>query len=113
MINDLGTEATTVHTRFPYALVAFMVIVPTACLRSPQKEALTETLERLSKRASPLDSNHKAEVISLVLWNPKTGKVDSGWPPPASVLRIESFSSQFEEVYRERFKGLPPHSISD
>ena len=28
MINDLATEATTVHARFPYALVAFMVIVP-------------------------------------------------------------------------------------
>lgn len=28
MINDLGTEATTVHTRFPYAIVAFLVVVP-------------------------------------------------------------------------------------
>src|SRR5438105_3695507 len=28
MINDLATEATTVHTRFPHALAAFMVIYP-------------------------------------------------------------------------------------
>ncbi|MDP2935994.1 MAG: hypothetical protein Q8O86_05835, partial [Dehalococcoidia bacterium] len=25
MVNDLATEATTVHSRFPYAVVAFMV----------------------------------------------------------------------------------------
>ncbi|MEP7338309.1 MAG: hypothetical protein ABI977_11295, partial [Acidobacteriota bacterium] len=28
MINDLATEATTVHSRFPHAVVAFMFIVP-------------------------------------------------------------------------------------
>ena len=28
MINDLATEATTVHSRFPYAVVGFMVIYP-------------------------------------------------------------------------------------
>jgi hypothetical protein len=32
MINDLGTEATTVHIRFPYALVAFLVAIPGPCL---------------------------------------------------------------------------------
>ena len=31
MVNDLGTEATTVHTRFPYAVVAFMVVIPSPC----------------------------------------------------------------------------------
>ena len=28
MINDLATEATTVHSRFPYAVVGFMVVYP-------------------------------------------------------------------------------------
>ena len=28
MVNDLATEATTVHTRFPYCVVAFIVTVP-------------------------------------------------------------------------------------
>jgi len=28
MVNDLATEAATVHTRFPYALVAFIVAIP-------------------------------------------------------------------------------------
>jgi hypothetical protein len=110
MINDLGTEATTVHTRFPYAVVAFMVIVPTPCLRSPQKEALTETLERLSQRKSPLDSPHNAEAIALVLWDPMNGVIDAQWPAPDSILRIEKFSEQVQVQYAARYKGLPPHA---
>lgn len=110
MINDLGTEATTVHTRFPYAIVAFMVIVPEPCLGSPQKEALTGTLERLSNRGSPLNSVHKAEVISLVIWNPDNGEILPQWPQEESILRIEEFSSQIDNVYLDRYKGLPPHT---
>jgi hypothetical protein len=110
MINDLGTEATTVHVRFPSALVAFLVAVPKPCLRSPQKEALTGTLERMSPRLSPLDSAHRAEAISLIVWNPDNGAIDAEWPPTASPLRIERFSELVERAYVERFKGLPPHT---
>jgi hypothetical protein len=109
MINDLATEATTVHTRFPYAIVAFIVIVPDPCLHSPQKEALTGTLERLAQRESPLDSLHKAETISFVVWDPATGKINTKWPSRKSPLRIETFSSQVEANYVARYKGLPPH----
>jgi hypothetical protein len=110
MINDLGTEATTVHTRFPYAIVAFLVAVPTPCLNTPQKEALTETLERLTLRSDPLNSNHKAEAITLVLWDPDIGEINHDWPPSDSPLRIEKFSEQIEKSYKERYKGLPPHN---
>jgi len=110
MINDLGTEATNVHTRFPYAIVAFMVIVPEPCLGSPQKEALTGTLERLSNRGSPLNSVHKAEAISLVIWKPDNGEIIPHWPKKGSILRIEEFSTQIEKVYLDRYKGLPPHT---
>jgi hypothetical protein len=109
MINDLGTEATTVHSRFPYAVLAFLVAIPAPCLTSPQKEALTGTLERLSKRSSPLDSPHKAEAISLTVWNPDTGQVVPDWPVQESCLRLEKFSDQIESAYIERYKGLPPH----
>lgn len=108
MINDLGAEATTVHTRFPYAIVGFLVAVPKPCLTSPQKEALTETLERITQRATPLDSDHKAEVISLVVWDPKTGKIDTTWPKSSSPLRWEQFSRQMFSIYEARYKGLPP-----
>jgi len=110
MINDLGTESTTVHTRFPYAVVAFLVAVPGPCLSSPQKEALTATLERLSQRSSPIDIGHKAEAIALVVWVPETGKVSADWPKAGSPLRIEAFSAQVAATYTERYKGLPPHA---
>ncbi|HVA46788.1 MAG TPA: hypothetical protein VNH11_10525 [Pirellulales bacterium] len=113
MINDLGTEATTVHTRFPYAVVAFMVIIPEPCLLPTQRLALTRTLERLTGRIGPIDSAHKAEAISLVLWNPNDGSLDEAWPAEGSPLRIESFSGQVERHYVERYKGLPPHDVDE
>jgi len=76
MINDLGTEATTVHIRFPYAVVAFLVAIPKSCLTSPQKEALAETLERMSQRTSPIDAPHKAEAIALAIWDPDSRTID-------------------------------------
>lgn len=113
MINDLGTEATTVHTRFPFAVVAFMVIIPEPCLPPAQRSALTRTLERLTERESPLDSPHKAEAISLVLWNPEDGTIDANWPEKDSPLRIEKFSEQVQWAYVERYKGLPPHDTDE
>lgn len=110
MINDLATEATTVHTRFPHALVAFMVIYPKPCVTAAHQRATIETLERLARRVSVNDPNHMAEAISLVLWDPSDGAIDANVPDPASPLRIEKFSAQVEEIYRSRYKGLPPHA---
>ena len=110
MINDLATEATTVHTRFPYAIVAFLVIIPGPALPETQRTALTRTLERLSGRVETDEPHHIAETISLVVWDPETGAIESGIPAPDSPLRIESFSSHVEERYYERYKGLPPHN---
>ena len=110
MINDLATEATTVHTRFPHALVAFMVIYPEPCVSASQRRATIETLERLARRVSVADANHMAEAISLVLWNPSDGSIDANVPSPASPLRLERFSTQVQEIYINRYKGLPPHA---
>lgn len=110
MINDLATEATTVHSRFPHAVVAFMVIVPEPCLGEPQRSAMVETLERLARRQKVEDSDYMAEAISLVVWNPDDGSISSGIPAPASPLRIEKFSIQVETAYVSRYKGLPPHA---
>jgi len=52
MVNDLATEATTVHSRFPHTVVAFMVICPAPCVSNSQRKAITETLERLARRAT-------------------------------------------------------------
>src|SRR5438552_1353960 len=97
MINDLSTEDTTVHSRFPHAVVAFMVICPTPTVAEPQRSAIIETLERLARRVGVEDPVYMAEVISLILWSPTDGSISPKYPPMTSPLRIEKFSSQVEE----------------
>jgi len=109
MVNDLGTEATTVHTRFPYAVVGFMVIIPGPCFTGETRKRFTRQLDRLVGRDSPIDLAHKAEAVSLVLWDPTAGAVDDAWPPPGSPLRIERFSEQVQNQYHDRYDGMPPH----
>jgi hypothetical protein len=110
MINDLATEATTVHSRFPHALVAFMVVYPAPCVSSAHQKATIETLERLARRFTVDGPLYMAEAISLVLWNPSDGTIFPDIPASSSPLRIEKFSEQVEAAYVSRYKGLPPHA---
>jgi hypothetical protein len=110
MINDVATEATTVHSRFPMAVVGFMVIFPAPCLTGSARAAVIGTLERLGRRVGIDGPEHMAEAISLVLWNPNTGEIDPDVPAAGTSLRIEKFSVRVEEAYTNRYKGLPPHA---
>ncbi len=110
MINDLATEATTVHSRFPHAVVAFMVICPEPCVSPARRKALIETLERLGRRSGVDGPLYMAEAISFVLWNPEDGSIDPQLPSTQSPLRLEKFSEQVEAAYTSRYKGLPPHA---
>lgn len=110
MINDLATEATTVHSRFPHALVAFMVVYPEPCVSLSHRKATIETLERLARRTAVDGPLYMAEAISLVLWRPSDGTIDPDAPSPSSPLRLEKFSEQVEAAYVSRYKGLPPHA---
>ena len=110
MVNDLATEATTVHSRFPHAVVAFLVVIPEPCLPEPQRSAMVETLERLARRQRVEDAAYMAEAISLVVWNPADGSIHPDIPTQNSPLRIEQFSRQVETPYVSRYKGLPPHA---
>lgn len=110
MINDLATESSTVHTRFPYAIVIFLIAIPRPALASSQEFDLIRTLERLGTRKNVINQNHLAEAISFVVWDPSTGRVDNAVPTPDSILRIEKLSEIVYPLYVERYKGLPPHS---
>jgi hypothetical protein len=110
MINDLATEATTVHSRFPYAVVGFMVIYPEPAVTSAQLTATIGTLERLGGRRLVDEPEHRAEALSLVIWDPNTGAILPNIPDPSSPLRIERFSEDVEQNYVARYKGLPPHA---
>ena len=110
MVNDLATEATTVHSRFPHALVAFMVVCPAPCLGATQEKALIETLERLARRTNVDGPLYMAEAIALIIWEPSDGHILADIPATSSPLRLEKFSEQVMAAYVSRYKGLPPHT---
>jgi hypothetical protein len=109
MINDLGAEATTIHTRFPFAVVGFMVVIPDLCLKGQMRDRYIGMLDRLVGRESPIDVPHKAEAVSLVLWDATTGMLNPDWPRKKSPLRIERFSEQVQVQYHSRYAGMAPH----
>ena len=86
MVNDLATEATTVHSRFPHAVVAFLVAIPEPCLPEPQRSAMIETPERQT-------------AVSTPAFPPRT--LCSAW----SNSHVRS-----RTPYVSRYKGLPPHA---
>lgn len=109
MINDLATEATTIHARFPTAVVAFLVAFPEPAIASARQTIMIETLERLTGRYLVDEPAHRAEAIAFVLWDPASGEINPAQPPVESPLRLERFSEQIERAYVGRFKGDPPH----
>ena len=109
MINDLATEATTVHSRFPYAVVAFLVAIPQPCLLPPQRAMLIPTLERLNGRVAVDEPSHVAEAMALFLWDPETGAVHGDSPDEDAPLGLGTFARSIEARYTDRYKGLPPH----
>jgi len=109
MINDLATEATTIHVRFPAAVVVFVVAFPEPAIEAARRVVFIETLERMTGRTLPEQAAHRAEAISFVLWDPATGIINPTEPAPDSPLRIERLHTQIQDAYYNRYKGDPPH----
>jgi hypothetical protein len=110
MVNDLATEAATIHTRFPMAVVAFLVLIPTPALGS-SLDPISWRLDGLAARADEHGPAHMAEAMCLAAWDPVTGVTSSTMPDASRhpSLRIENFSAQIENAYRLRYSGSPPH----
>ena len=95
MINDLATEATTVHSRFPHAVVAFMVICPAPCVSMCHRKATIKTFsEPLTRRSNVDGPLYMAEAISLILWHPNNGTIDADIPLSSSPLESKSFPNR-------------------
>lgn len=109
MVNDLSSEAATVHTRFPYAIVSFIVVLPEPALADKQYDDIVRTLERLGSRKDVLDQDHLAEAIALLIWNPENGLIIEDKPPRNSSIQLCNFSEKIYQHYVDRYKGLPPH----
>ena len=113
MVNDLASEAATVHIRFPFCIVAFIVAMPSVAfhaLTQRQRRAITTTLERLGSRKDELDQHHLAEAVALVIWDPYTGELDNEVPTPESRISINSMPDRIYASYADRYQHLPPHT---
>lgn len=73
------------------------------------RDRFTRMLDRLVGRNSPIDVPHKAEAVSLILWDPEAGTIDADWPRKSSPLRVDRFSEQVQEAYHVRYDGMAPH----
>ena len=110
MVNDLASEAATAHTRFPFCVVAFIVVLPAPALRESQHLAIRKTLERLGSRKDELDQYHLAEATSLVLWDPETGDMKDASPDPESSIHLNKMNKRIHAAYTDRYQHLPPHT---
>ena len=110
MINDLASEAATVHTRFPFCIVAFIVVLPAPAVRETRLRAITSTLERLGSRKDELDQHHLAEAVSLMLWDPQDGSIRMDSPSRESPIHPSQLSKRIHEAYIDRYQHLPPHA---
>ncbi len=110
MVNDLATEAATIHTRFPMAVVAFLVLMPEPALGN-SIDAITWRLDGLGGRADEHGPSHVAEAMCFAVWDPSSGNTSATIPDPHlhKNLRIENFGTQIAEAYRLRYAGSPPH----
>lgn len=109
MVNDIATEAATVHSVYPNAVVGFIIVVPFPCINERRRNQMIQIYENLAQRNNPADQHYLAEAISFVIWNPEDGSIRSDYPPPDSRIRIEKFSTLVERAYRSRFEDQPPH----
>jgi hypothetical protein len=110
MVNDLATEAATIHTRFPMAVVAFLVLIPEPAVGN-SLDPITWRLDGLGGRADEHGPAHVAEAMCFALWDPASGNTSAITPSPADHpnLRLENFSTKIEEAYRLRYAGSLPH----
>lgn len=110
MVNDLATEAANIHTRFPTAVVAFIVLIPEPAVGNAL-DSMTWRLDGLGGRADEHGPSHVAEAMCFALWDPQTGNISDDWPDADEHpdLRIENFSNLVELAYKTRFAGSPPH----
>ncbi len=113
MVNDLASEATTIHSKYPKGVVGFIIAVPLPCIGEARRNQMIEIFEGLGGRVNPEDQAYKAEAISFVLWNPEDGTISPDYPSPDSPLRIERFSELVERAYVARYGDGPPHDRDD
>lgn len=67
-------------------------------------ERLVERLRRTRRRETEADAPHLMEAITVIVYDPDTGKLDSELPPTGVGLRWDEFVSALADSYMLRFE---------
>ena len=108
---DVRAFGVNIHLKFPFAVVGGVQVLPTwdfdengnwvdttASLRRASRR-----LDRIRMRETEADADHLLEGFLLVIFDPKTGKLDSAIPSPGSPLRWDGFIDALVAAYDTRF----------
>jgi hypothetical protein len=109
---DVRAFAVNIHLKFPFAVVAGVLTVPTwewsatGTSKSPTLhiiDRLVRRLQRTRRRETEADAPHLLEAVTVVVYDPDTGHLNPVLPPPGYGLRWDEFVSIVAETYEIRF----------
>jgi hypothetical protein len=108
---DVRAFAVNIHLKFPFAVVGGVQVLPTwdfdengtwvDTTNSLRRAA--RRLDRIRLRETEADAHHLLEAFLLLVFDPKTGKLDPTIPAPSSPLRWDGFIDKLVETYDTRF----------
>jgi hypothetical protein len=109
---DVRAFAVNIHLKFPFAVVAGVLVVPTwewsasGTSKTPTLhiiDRLVRRLQRTRRRETEADAPHLLEALTVVVYDPDTGDLNPAVPPHGFGLRWDEFVSIVAETYDIRF----------
>ena len=108
---DVRAFAVNIHLKFPFAVVGGVQVLPTwdfdengAWVNTTSYlRRAARRLDRIRLRETEAEAHHLLEGFLLLVFDPKTGKLDPNIPAPSSPLRWDSFIDKLVGTYDTRF----------
>lgn len=108
---DVRAFAVNIHLKFPFAVVGGVQVLPTWDFdengnwvdTTGSLRRAARRLDRIRLRETEADADHLLEAFLLVIFDPKSGKLDPNLPPQGSPLRWDGFLDSLVAAYDARF----------
>jgi hypothetical protein len=118
---DIRTFAVNIHLKFPFAVVAGVLTIPTfeiasGSVRKDTKHLIRRAVQRLTRaggRRTEGDAPHLLEGIGVLVYDPDSATISEELPPRDSGLRWEEFITLLATSYDARFEETRPSPEGD
>lgn len=111
---DIRMTAVNVHLKFPFAVAAGLLTVPTYELKDGTGKTTVHLItraidrfERAGSRVTESDAAHLLEAVGMVIYDPDSDELDPALPPTESPLRWDNFVASIVRSYDTRFGAAP------